>query len=65
MEEIILKERELKEKLVQTINSSKLPAFILKPMLKELYEQLNMLEQQQYEQAKRYKNVAEKEAKNG
>lgn len=51
MEEVILKKREFDEKMVQLINESGLPAFILKPTFKELYEQLNVLEQQQYQEA--------------
>lgn len=65
MEEIILKEREFKEKLVQVVNSSEMPAFIIKSDLKELYEQIALLEQQQYEQAKINKqNKEEADAKN-
>lgn len=51
MEEIIIKEREFKEKLVKLINESGLPAFAIKPTLKEMFEQVNILEQQQYKQA--------------
>lgn len=51
MEELIIKEREFKEKLVQLINESQLPAFVIKPALKEIFEQVNILEQQQYETA--------------
>lgn len=51
MEEVIIKEREFKENLVKVINESGLPAFIIKPTLKEILEQVNALEQQQYEQA--------------
>ena len=61
MEEIIIKKREFEEKIVQTINESKLPAFIIKPIIKELYEQINTLEQQQYEQACKAKEKEEKE----
>lgn len=51
MEELILKEREFKEKLVKLINESQLPAFIIKPVIKETFEQLNLVEQKQYENA--------------
>lgn len=51
MDELIIKEREFKEKLVQVINESGLPAFIIKPILKEIFEQASVLEQQQYETA--------------
>lgn len=53
MEELILKEREIKENLVELINNSNLPAFILKPIIKEMWEQLNIQEKQQYENAKK------------
>lgn len=61
MEEIILKKREFEENLVNLINESNLPAFILKPIIKDLFEQLNMLEQQLLEQAQKNK----KEEKEG
>lgn len=55
MEEVILIKKEFEEKLVKLINESNLPAFILKPIIKDLFEQLNILEQQQLEQAQRNK----------
>lgn len=61
MEEIILMKKEFEEKLVKLINESNLPAFILKPIIKDLFEQLNVLEQQQFEQAQKNK----KEEKQG
>ena len=65
MEEIILKERQLKENLAQVVNECELPAFIIKSDLKELYEQIALLEQRQYQQAKINKqNKEEADAKN-
>lgn len=61
MDELILKEREFKENIVQMINTSGMPAFILKPIIKELYEQLNLLEQQQYEEALKNKEKTEED----
>lgn len=61
MEELIVKEREFKENLVKLINESGLPAFIIKPTLKEIFEQITVLEQQQFEEAK---NNQVKEEKN-
>lgn len=55
MDEIILNERKFKEELVQLINSSNLHALILKPIFKELLEQIQIQEQIEYEQAKRNK----------
>ena len=63
MEELIVKEREFKEKLVQVINESQLPAFVIKPILKEMFEQVSVLEQQQYEIACANKEKKEKEEK--
>lgn len=65
MEELIIKQRETKESLVNIINNSGLPACMLKPMLKEFYEQLASLEQQQYVQAKNKRNEQENEVKRG
>lgn len=61
MEEVILMKREFEENLVELINESKLPAFILKPIIKDLLEQLNLLEQQQLEQAQKIKEEKSKE----
>lgn len=61
MEELIVKEVEIKENLTQVINNSGLPAFILKPIIKEFYEQLVILEKQQYEEAKKIKEQKEQE----
>lgn len=55
MEELILKEREIRAKLVELINTSNLPAFIIKPVLKDMIEQLNNIEEAQYNQAKAIK----------
>ena len=51
MDELILKEREVKEKIIGIVNESGLPAFILKPIIKDIYDQLNSIEEQQYKQA--------------
>ena len=50
MEDLIIKQRELKENLIKLINEANLPAFIIKPIIKELFEQLNLLEEQQYQE---------------
>lgn len=60
MEEIILRERELRENIVQEINNSNLPAFIIKPIFKDMLMQLEQLEAQQYEQAKANKKKENK-----
>lgn len=64
MDELIIKEREFKEKLVQGINESGLPACMIKPALKEMFEQASVLEQQQYEIACANKDKKEKEENN-
>ncbi len=62
MDEIIIKERELRENIVQLINNSNLPAFILKPIFKDIFEQLENIEKEQYETAKNnLENRKEKE----
>lgn len=64
MDELILKENKFKEDIVAVINNSELPAFILKPILKELIEQVCLLEQEQYEKAKQNQIETEKEENN-
>ena len=62
MDDIILKEAEYREQIAKLTNEIGLPALILKPVIKELYEQLNMLENQQYKDAlNRETNKAEGE----
>lgn len=61
MEEILIKERELRNGIAELINKAELPAIIIKPILKDMYDQINILEQQQYELA--LKNIKEKEEK--
>ena len=55
MEELILKEREIKEELIKIINNSGLPAFILKSIIKEFLEQLNILSDQEYKESLKIK----------
>ena len=52
MEELIVKEQETRENLVKVLNESKLPACMLEPILKEMYEQVSKLKEEQYNQAK-------------
>jgi len=51
MDEIILSERKAREDIVKIINESGLPAFILKPIFKEILEQVNIMVEEQYNQA--------------
>ena len=62
MDELILKEREYRDKLTQISNEIGLPAFIMKAVVKDLFEQLNNLEQQQYQQALAIKKEKEEKA---
>lgn len=63
MEELILKENKFKEDIVDIINNSELPALIIKPILKELFEKICLLEQQQYQQAKESISMQDDEEK--
>lgn len=63
MEELLIKEREFKESLIKLINESKLPAIILKPVIKEAFEQLTLVEEQQYNMAKQKCKSDEQEKK--
>lgn len=57
MKELIIKERETKEKIIGVINNSGLPAFVLRFIMKELSEQLDALTEKQYEEAKNAKEL--------
>lgn len=62
MDELILKEVEYREKITNLTNEIGLPAFIIKPIIKDLFEQLTNLEQQQYQQALAIKKEKEEKA---
>lgn len=51
MDELILKERKLREDIESLINDSKLPAILLKPMAMDLLNQIETLEQIQFKNA--------------
>ena len=63
MEELIIKEREFKEKITELINNCGLPAFIVKPTIKDIYQQVENLENQQYNQALEIQRQKEEENK--
>lgn len=58
MEELIINERKFREDFANLINNAKLPAIIIKPIIKDMFEQLTIQEQQQYELA--IKNMEKK-----
>lgn len=59
---ITLQVEEFKQKIVQLINNSKLPAFIIRPIIIDINNQLVQLEQAQYEaDLKEYKEKEEKD----
>lgn len=43
----ILKIKEVEEEIVKIINNSKLPAFILKPIIEKILRQIEILEEQE------------------
>ncbi len=53
---------ETKESIVKIVNESGLPPFLLEPILKEIYNQVNILKQQELEQSKKqYENSLKNE----
>lgn len=48
---IIIREREVRQDILKIINESELPAFMVRTILKDYYEQLEPIEQQQYKEA--------------
>ena len=48
---ILLKLRELEEEIIKLINSSEIPAFILKPSIEKVYRQLELIEIQDFSKA--------------
>lgn len=45
---LVLKVKEAENRLIATINNSQLPAFIMKPIIEKVYNQLINLEQEEY-----------------
>lgn len=55
---------ETKENIVKTINESGLPPFLVEPILKDLYNQISILKQQELEQSKKqYEDSLKQEEK--
>lgn len=67
MDEIVLDERKLRESLANLLNEIKLPAVIKKYALREMLNQLDIIEQKEFEQAleAKKKNEAKEKKKNG
>lgn len=67
MEELIVNEKKIREKIEEVINNSNLPAFILMSILKDFYEQLELIDKEQYKTALKMieekKNNSKKEEK--
>lgn len=57
--------KETKEKIVNDLNESKLPMFVLEPIIKDIYEQIVQAKNQEYEMEKQAyeKSLKEKEDK--
>lgn len=55
---------ETKENIVKLINESGLPPFLVEPILKDLYNQISILKQQELEQSKKqYEDSIKQEEK--
>ena len=63
MEELIIKEREFRMGLVNLVNNSNLPAFIMKSTLKEILQEVTEIANQDYETAVAKMQEKEKEEK--
>lgn len=59
LDELILKNQKFQEDIVELINKSGLPAFIVEPTLKEILEQLNIQKQLQLKKAVENKQKVE------
>ena len=64
MEDLILNERKFRNDLANLVNNSNLPAFIIKPIVQELLQQIGALEEQQYNEALNIKEEQTKENQN-
>ena len=50
---IILKLEETRQRMAEVINTSDLPPSLLKPIIKDIYEEINFLYNQELEEAKK------------
>ena len=58
----ILKLKETEEKLIQVINNSELPSFILKPIIEKILKQIELLEEQEFiNETNNYNELLKKE----
>ena len=63
MEDLIIQAHEIKQELVNTINNSGLPAFVLEPIIKDIYEQILKEDNRQYQEAIQTKEQKKEEQK--
>lgn len=56
---IEIKIEELKNKLIQEINSSKLPPFVVEPIIKEIYNQIEEIRKQELAKAQKEYNESQ------
>lgn len=64
MEELlIIRANETKQKIINTINESGLPAFVINYIIKEIQQQVEPIEQSQLQQALHNKEEREKQEK--
>ena len=50
MKPLTLQVQETEQEIVNTINKSNLPAYVLKQILKDIYQQIETIEQQEIEE---------------
>lgn len=65
MEDLIINERKFRNDLVNLVNNSNLPAFIIKPIVQELLQQIGALEEQQYNDALNRQEIEKQQKKSG
>lgn len=65
MEDLIIQAHEIKQELVNAINNSGLPAFVLEPIIKDIYEQILKEDNRQYQEAIQTKEQKKEEKKKG
>ena len=53
----ILKVKETEDKIVENINDSQLPTYVLKTILQNLYNQIEQIEQKEIQEYERQKNM--------
>lgn len=65
MDELLIREQELRKNIADLLNSCGLPAFVVESVLKDVLQEVTLIKKQQYEEALKNVEKKKKEKNNG